>query len=85
MAVFDTQAYVQRLRKGGVVAKQAGAHSEGLHEALKEGVATNAQLQTVEMNLVSLDVRMTALQREVQLNRWLIVFLMALVTLLDLF
>ena len=78
MAVFDTQAYVQRLRKGGVVAKQAGAHSEGLHEALKEGVATNAQLQM-------LDVKMTALQREVQLNRWLIVFLMALVTLLDLF
>ena len=76
MAIFDTHAYVQRLRKGGVVAKQAGAHSEGLHEVLKNGVATSTQFQ-------ALDTRLAALQREIQLNRWLLVFVIAWMTLLD--
>ena len=51
-------------------------------EKTKKGVATNAQLQTLEEKMMMLGVRMTALQREIRLNRWLLVFLMAWLTFL---
>ena len=82
MAIFDTHAYVQRLRNGGVVAKQAGAHSEGLLGALKEGVATNAQMQTLETNQKALQKEMQLTQREIQILRWLLVLGIAWLSLL---
>jgi hypothetical protein len=51
--VFDTLAYTQKLRAGGVPPDQAEAHAEALKAALAETVATKGDLQAVETTLKS--------------------------------
>ena len=59
MALFDTLAYARRLRGARISDSHARAHSEALHGAMREGVATSGDLARVE--------------GELRLLRWLIV------------
>ena len=43
---FDTLAYARRLKEAGVDDAQAEAHAEAVRDAVTEGVATKAELET---------------------------------------
>jgi seryl-tRNA synthetase len=43
--LFDRLAYIDRLKRGGIDDNQARAHAEAMDAALRESVATTAQLQ----------------------------------------
>ena len=43
---FDTLAYARRLKEAGVDDAQAEAHAEAVRDAVTEGVATKADLET---------------------------------------
>ena len=43
---FDTLAYARRLKEAGVDDAQAEAHAEAVRDAVMEGVATKADLET---------------------------------------
>ena len=43
--LFDKLAYIDRLKRGGIDDNQARAHAEAMDDALRESVATTAQLQ----------------------------------------
>ncbi len=45
---FDTLAYARRLKAAGVDEAQAEAHAEAVRDAVTEGVATKADLASLE-------------------------------------
>ena len=48
---FDTLAYARRLKEAGVDDAQAEAHAEAVRDAVTEGVATKAGLETAAAGL----------------------------------
>lgn len=48
---FDRLAYIDRLKDAGVDDKQARAHAEALDTALRDTVATTADLREVKLEL----------------------------------
>ena len=51
MITFDKLAYVDRLTSSGIEEKAARAHADSLDIALREQVATKADLEKVESSL----------------------------------
>jgi hypothetical protein len=76
-AAFDTLAYTQQLRSGGVPPDQAEVHANALKAALAETVATRSDLKNTEAALsadvaaVRHDLQTTeaALRHEIELVR----------------
>ena len=61
---FDTLAHVRTLREAGVEGKQAEAHAEAAR-ALRAGLATKADLDSLEMRLdARLDARIADLRAD---------------------
>jgi len=74
---FDRLAYIDRLREAGFDEKQARAHADALDAALRDSVATKADVERVEMRL---EAKMEALAAnlKVEILHWLFVTQVAL-------
>lgn len=59
--LFDRLAYVDRLKRGGITDEHARAHAEAMDEALRESVATKADVQRLgaAMDLLRRDMIIT--------------------------
>lgn len=91
--MMDTLAYVKRLRAAGVPEDQAEAHAEALNAAVESQVATRADLKLTEgalrqelasveaalrQELASVNARLTAVEAELRLHRWVLGFIVTL-------
>ena len=63
---FDTLAHARTLREAGVEGKQAEAHAEAAR-ALRAGLATKADLDSLEMRL---DARIADLRADIYRALW---------------
>ncbi len=50
--LFDKLAYVDRLKAAGIDDSQARAHAEGLEQALRDEVATKADVHDLKRDLI---------------------------------
>ena len=67
---FDTLAHARTLREAGVEDKQAEAHAEAAR-ALRAGLATKADLDSLEMRLdARLDARIADLRADLYRALW---------------
>ena len=67
---FDTLAHARTLREAGVEGKQAEAHAEAAR-ALRAGLATKADLDSLEMRLdARLDARIADLRADIYRALW---------------
>jgi hypothetical protein len=57
--LFDKLIYMDRLKAAGIAEDQARAHAEAMHEALRESVATKADLLALRTDLLALEQRLT--------------------------
>ena len=48
---FDTLSYARRLKAAGVAEAQAEAHAEAVRDAITQGVATKADLDSLETQI----------------------------------
>ena len=59
---FDTLSYARRLKAAGVAEAQAEAHAEAVRDAITQGVATKADLDSLETQIekrfANLEVRL---------------------------
>ncbi|MBI1867951.1 MAG: hypothetical protein HYS06_06620 [Methylocystis sp.] len=67
---FDKLAYVDRLKESGVDEKQARAHAEALDLALRDTVATKADVADAKKELEA-KIEVTAANLKADLLRWL--------------
>jgi hypothetical protein len=74
---FDRLAYIDRLREAGFDEKQARAHAEALDAALRDSVATKADIENVKLQLEA-KIETTAANLKVEILRWLFVSQIAL-------
>ncbi|MCC6888572.1 MAG: hypothetical protein IT536_08570 [Hyphomicrobiales bacterium] len=58
--LFDKLRYLDRLKSAGIGEDQARAHAEAIEDALRESVATKADLLRVENSLQSMEQRLTS-------------------------
>ncbi len=74
---FDRLAYIDRLTAAGVDEKQARAQADALDAALRDTVATKADLERLEAKL---EAKMETLNANLKVDvlRWLIVTQLAL-------
>lgn len=70
---FDRLAYIDRLKEAGVDEKQARAQADALDAALRESVATKADLERLESKLETLSANL-----KVDILRWLVITQLAL-------
>lgn len=77
--IFDRLAYVDRLRAAGVDESQARAHAEALDVALRDGVASKADIDRLETKLSSdidrleAKIETTTANLKVEILRWMVV------------
>ena len=76
--VFDRLAYVDRLTKTGMDDGVARAHADALDQAMRDGVATHADMTRLDNMFIGLDSRLTMIEGEVLLHRWLFGAMLAL-------
>ena len=57
--LFDKLVYMDRLKAAGIAEDQARAHAEAMHEALRETVATKADILALKADLLALEQRLT--------------------------
>jgi hypothetical protein len=57
--LFDKLIYLDRLKQAGIPEDQARAHADAMHEALRESVATKADLVALRTDLLALEHRLT--------------------------
>lgn len=74
---FDRLAYMDRLREAGFDEKQARAHAEALNGALRDSVATKADIERLEIKLDA-KIETTAASLKIEILRWLVVTQIAL-------
>jgi hypothetical protein len=74
---FDRLAYIDRLREAGFDEKLARAHADALDAALRDSVATKADVERVEVRLVA-KMEALAANLKVEILRWLFVTQIAL-------
>lgn len=55
-SAFDTLSFVKRLVAAGVEQSQAEAHAEAIRDAMTEGVATKADIASLEARIAELKV-----------------------------
>jgi hypothetical protein len=51
--LFDKLVFLDRLKQAGIPADQARAHAEAMHEALREAVATKADLALLRIEIAA--------------------------------
>ena len=51
--LFDKLTYMDRLQRAGIAEPQARAHAEAMEEALRESVATKADIARLETRITS--------------------------------
>ena len=59
-AIFDTLAYVKKLKEAGVPENQAEIHAEAIAELIDEQLATKKDLQILEANVTARIIRWVA-------------------------
>jgi hypothetical protein len=65
--LFDRLAYIDRLKRGGIDDNQARAHAEAMDDALRESVATTAQLQAETARLEhKIESEVTRLEHKIE-------------------
>jgi DNA-binding transcriptional MerR regulator len=74
---FDRLAYIDRLKEAGFDDKQARAQADALDAALRDSVATKADLENVKRELET-KIETTAASLKVDILRWLVVTQIAL-------
>ncbi|OBS53840.1 MULTISPECIES: hypothetical protein [Methylosinus] len=67
---FDRLAYVDRLKEAGFDDKQARAHADALDAALRDSVATKADVREAEQRLEA-KIETTAANLRADIARWL--------------
>jgi hypothetical protein len=81
---FDRLAYVDRLREAGFDEKQARAQAEALDLALRDSVATKADVEEVRRDLREVETRLeakieaSAANLKIEILRWLVLTQIAL-------
>jgi hypothetical protein len=56
--LFDKLIYMDRLQRAGIAEPQARAHAEAMEEALRESVATKADVAPLRGDMARLETRM---------------------------
>ncbi len=74
---FDRVAYIDRLKEAGFDDRQARAQADALDAALRDSVATKADLENVKRELEA-KIETTAASLKVDILRWLVVTQVAL-------
>jgi hypothetical protein len=65
--LFDRLAYIDHLKRGGLDDNQARAHAEAMDDALRESVATTAQLQAETTRLEhKIESEVTRLEHKIE-------------------
>ena len=59
-AIFDTLAYVKKLKEAGVPENQAEVHAEAIAGLIDEQLATKKDLQILEANVTARIIRWVA-------------------------
>ena len=72
--VFDKLTFVDRLKSGGISEDQARVHADALDTALREGVATKADVFAVKSDL---EIAVTELKGELRLVKWMLALVIA--------
>jgi hypothetical protein len=81
---FDRLAYIDRLKEAGFDERQARAQADALDAALRDSVATKADIAEVKSDLENVERRLeakietTAANLKVEVLRWLVVTQVAL-------
>jgi hypothetical protein len=53
--LFDRLTYIDRLKRGGIADDQARAHAEAMDAALRESVATRADLDALKIAMAAIE------------------------------
>ena len=64
--LFDKLTYMDRLTRAGIDEAQARAHAEAMEEALRESVATKADIAALKADMVMLKTEMAMLKTELK-------------------
>ncbi len=56
--LFDRLTYIDRLKRGGIGDDQARAHAEAMDAALRESVATRADIDAIKLALAGVESRL---------------------------
>jgi predicted nuclease with TOPRIM domain len=65
--LFDKLAYIDRLKRAGIDENQARAHAEAMNDALRESVATKADLRTESSRLqTKIEAEVTRLENKIE-------------------
>jgi hypothetical protein len=64
--IFDRQRYTDKLRDNGIDEKAARAHGDALDGALREAIATKADVQSVKADVQSVRDELTAAKLELK-------------------
>ncbi|MEI8395581.1 MAG: hypothetical protein WCF85_12645 [Rhodospirillaceae bacterium] len=59
VATFDKLVYLETLKAAGVADDQARAHAHALDEALRDSVATKADVERLERKMEAMELRLT--------------------------
>ena len=70
--IFDRLAYVDRLRAAGVDENEARAHAEALDVALRDSIATKADIDRLEAKLEA-KIETSSANLKVEILRWMVV------------
>jgi hypothetical protein len=54
--LFDRLTYIDRLKRGGIGDDQARAHAEAMDAALRESVATRADIDAIKLALAGVEM-----------------------------
>ena len=67
--LFDKLVYIDRLKRGGIDDNQARAHAEAMTDALRESVATKADLRTESNRLATkIEAETTRLENKIEVE-----------------
>ncbi|MBF0567132.1 MAG: DUF1640 domain-containing protein [Nitrospirae bacterium] len=82
--IFDTHAYIKKLRSVGFTEEQAEVQTEALSELIEEGLATKRDLKELETSLKR-DIKELELRLSVRLGTIVVAGIAAVATLMKLF
>jgi 2-phosphoglycerate kinase len=68
--LFDKLIYVDRLTRAGVQEDQARAHAEAIDEALREAVATKADIRDLKVDIREIKTDMGGLTSRLNVLTW---------------
>jgi hypothetical protein len=66
--LFDKLIYIDRLKRAGVTEDQARAHAEAMDEALREAVATKADIVALKSDITGLEHKIELAVRDMTIR-----------------